>query len=89
MGAAELQSFSKLGGGARVPPFVFIAAFGEGELHVKARPFDAVAVLDKPLDMASLRDLVNSFLHHPTGKGGNMPAETEGEMEIVPESIGK
>ena len=89
VGTSELQAFSKLGGLARVPPFVLLAAFGEEELHVNARPFDTVAVLEKPLDMANLRDLVNSFLHHPTGERGNMPVETKGEMEIIPESIGK
>lgn len=74
LGAPELQAFSKLGGAARVPPFVFIASFGDKELHVKARPFDAVAVLEKPLDMANLRDLVNNFLHHPTGEhSGALP----------------
>jgi CheY-like chemotaxis protein len=66
LGATELQAFSKVGNWARVPRFVFIASFGDKELDVKARPFDAVAVLDQPLDIASLRDLVNSFLHHPT-----------------------
>jgi len=35
-----------------------------------------VAVLEKPLDMANLRDLVNGFLHHPTGEYGGVPSDT-------------
>ncbi len=78
LGAPELQAFSKLGGRAKVPPFVFIASSGDKELQVEARPFEAVAVLEKPIDMANLRDLVNSFLHHPTGERGGLPANTRG-----------
>ena len=78
LGAPELHAFGKLGNWARVPPFFFIASFGEKELHVKARPFDAVAVLEKPIDMANLRDLVNSFLHHPTGERSCVAADTHG-----------
>jgi hypothetical protein len=78
LGAPELQAFSKVGNWAKVPPFVFLASFGDKELHVKAKQFDAVAVLDQPLDIASLRDLVNSFLHHPTGEHGGAPADTHG-----------
>jgi DNA-binding NtrC family response regulator len=78
LGAPELQAFSKLGDWAKVPPFVFIASFGEKELHVKARPFGAVAVLEKPIEMANLRDLVNGFLHHPTGEHGGVPMDSHG-----------
>ena len=78
LGAPELQAFSKLGDWAKVPPFVFIASFGEKELHVKARPFGAVAVLEKPIEMANLRDLVNGFLHHPTGEHSGVPMDSHG-----------
>ena len=89
LGAPELQAFSRLGGWARFPPFVFIAAFGEEELHVQARPFDAVAVLEKPLDISNCRDLVNSFLHHLTGENVDVPTDATVEMRRIPPSIGK
>ncbi len=76
VGETELQALSKLGNWATVPPFVFIASFGEKELHVKTRPFDAVAVLEKPIEMANLRDLVNRFLRHPTKEHSGVPADT-------------
>jgi DNA-binding response OmpR family regulator len=74
LGAPALQSFRKLRGRAKVPPFVFITDFGKEELRAKARPFDAVAVLEKPLDLDNLRDLVNSFLRHPTEEPDRLPA---------------
>jgi DNA-binding NtrC family response regulator len=77
LGALELQAFSKLGDTAKVPPFVCIASFGDKEPQVKARPFEAVAVLEQPLDMVNLRDLVNNFLHHPTGKHGGLPSNSQ------------
>ena len=75
LGAPELQAFSKLGDWAKVPPFVFIASFGE---NMKAIPFGAVAVLEKPIEMANLRDLVNGFLHHPTGEHSGVPMDSHG-----------
>jgi DNA-binding response OmpR family regulator len=76
LGTAELQSLTRLGSWARVPPFVFLASFGDKELHIKAKQFDAVAVLDKPLDFDNLRDLVNSFLRHPTAGHRDVPADS-------------
>jgi CheY-like chemotaxis protein len=78
LGPTELQAFSKRGNWAKVPPFVFIASFGDKELPAKARAFDAVAVLEKPIEMANLRNLVNSFLHHPTGEHTGALADTHG-----------
>ena len=78
LGATELHAFSRLGDWAKVPPFVFIASFGDKELHVKAKPFDAVAILEKPVEMANLRDLVNSFLHRPTGEHSGVPSDPHG-----------
>ena len=75
LGATELQAFSKRGNWAKVPPFVFIASFGDKELDVKARAFDAVAVLEKPIEIANLRDLVNRFLHHPAREQRGGPTD--------------
>ena len=44
LGAPELQAFNRLGSAGRVPPFVFIASFGDNGSPVKAKPFEAVAV---------------------------------------------
>jgi CheY-like chemotaxis protein len=61
----ELQAFNRLADWARLPPFIFIASFGDKAVHAKLEPFETVAVLEQPLDMANLRDRVNSFLCHP------------------------
>jgi CheY-like chemotaxis protein len=78
LGATELQAFGNRRNRVKVPPFVFIASSGDKELHAKAQAFDAVAVLEKPIEMANLRDLVNSFLHHPTGEHTGALADTHG-----------
>jgi DNA-binding NtrC family response regulator len=76
LGATELQAFSKRGKWAKVPPFVFIASFGDKELDAKARAFDAVAVFEKPIEIGSLRDLVNRFLRHPAREHRGVPADS-------------
>jgi CheY-like chemotaxis protein len=37
------------------PPIIIITAFGDAEVHEEARRLGAVAVLDKPFDLADLR----------------------------------
>jgi DNA-binding response OmpR family regulator len=37
------------------PPVIMITAFGDSEIHEEARRLGAVAVLDKPFDLADLR----------------------------------
>jgi DNA-binding response OmpR family regulator len=61
---AVLQSFNRLADWTGLPPFIFIASFGDRALRTKLEPFETVAVLEQPLDIADLRDRVNSFLHH-------------------------
>jgi DNA-binding NtrC family response regulator len=63
LGAEEARVFSKLVDRAKLPPFVFTTVFGDKELQVKAKQFGALAVLDKPLDIDDLREIVNSALH--------------------------
>ncbi len=78
LGPTELQTFSRLGGWAKVPPFVFVTNFADKELQVKKNQFDVVAMLEKPLDIDNLRELVKSYLHHPTEKHGNAQSDTAG-----------
>jgi len=78
LGATELPTFSRLQGWARIPPLVFISAFGDQELHRKREQFGAVAVLDMPLDIDKLREIVNSLLRHPTMEHGSIPASILG-----------
>ncbi len=63
LGAEEARVFGKLVERAKLPPFVFTTVFGDKELRVKAKQFGALAVLDKPLDIDNLREIVNSVLH--------------------------
>jgi DNA-binding response OmpR family regulator len=78
LGATELPTFSRLRGWARIPPLVFITAFEDDELDVKARQFGAVAALDMPLDIDKLREIVNSLLRYPAGEHGSIPANIPG-----------
>ncbi len=59
----ELESWSRLGEWAPLPPFIFIAGLGD-KVPAKLEPFETVAVFGQPLDIANLRDRVNSFLRH-------------------------
>ncbi len=61
-GATGLQVFGGLTGLTQRPPVVFITAFGDEEVHRKARQMGALAVLDKPIDMDELRDYVKGVL---------------------------
>jgi CheY-like chemotaxis protein len=69
-GASGLQVFAGMGRGPHIPPVVFITAFGDDELHAKAHQLGALAVLDKPLDIDDLRDLVNGYLARPPANAG-------------------
>jgi DNA-binding response OmpR family regulator len=61
----ELQPFNRLADWTGLPPFIFIASFGDKASRAKLETFETVAVLEQPLDIASLRDRVNNFLRHP------------------------
>jgi len=60
----ELQAFNRLADWTKLPPFIFIASFGDKALHAQLEPFETVAVLEQPPDIADLRGRVNSFLRH-------------------------
>lgn len=49
-----------------VPPFVLITAFGDEQVHRRARELGAVATLDKPFDIDELRALVASTVATPS-----------------------
>jgi DNA-binding NtrC family response regulator len=66
LGAEEARVLRRFGDRAKVPPFVLTTVFGDRELQVKAKQFGALAVLDKPLDIDELRQIVNTSLHHLT-----------------------
>ena len=89
LGAAEARVFSELENRAKAPPFVLISAFRDKELQVKAAQFGAVAVLDMPLDIDNLLEIVNGFLHRLTGQRDSMQQIPQPKMERIPESIGR
>jgi DNA-binding response OmpR family regulator len=62
---AELQAFNRLADWARLPPFIFIASFGDKAVRAKVEPFETVAVFEQPLDIVNLRHRVNTFLRRP------------------------
>ena len=43
------------------PPFIVVTAFGDPELHAKARTLGALCIFDKPFDLDSLRAEVRAF----------------------------
>ena len=45
----------------RVPPFVFITAFGDSSTHARAAELGAAATLDKPFEMQDLLSIVASL----------------------------
>jgi AmiR/NasT family two-component response regulator len=73
----------------KVPPFVFttFTFFRDRELQAKAKQFGALAVLDKPLDIGDLREIVNRSLHHLTGDRDSLSHVPLAEMEHIPESL--
>ena len=74
LGAQEARMFSKFGDRAKIPPLVFTTFFRDRELQAKAKQFGALAVLDKPLDIDDLREIVNSSLHPLTEDRGQLVA---------------
>jgi CheY-like chemotaxis protein len=61
-GQSGLNAFAQAGFGPHMPPVVFITAFGDEDVHARARHLGALAVLDKPVDFDQLRDLVRRYL---------------------------
>ena len=62
LGAEEARVLRGFGDGAKVPPFVLTTAVRDKELQTKAKQFGALAVLDKPLDIDELRQIVSTSL---------------------------
>jgi DNA-binding response OmpR family regulator len=73
---AELQSFNRLADWTRLPPFIFIASFGDKAVRAKLEPFEMVAVFEQPLDVVNLRSRVNSFLRRPPQDGRSLQTAT-------------
>ena len=61
-GSTGLQVFAQMAGAPKIPPFIFITAFGSEDLHAEAEQLGAVAVLDKPVDFDVLLTFINNFL---------------------------
>jgi CheY-like chemotaxis protein len=61
-GKSGLSAIAQLGRGSRLPPVVFVTAFGDEDVHEKALHLGALAVLDKPVDFDQLRLLVQDYL---------------------------
>jgi CheY-like chemotaxis protein len=69
------------------PPVILITAFGDRGLHAHAAALGAHAVLDKPFDLAALRDLVARIA---TAEGPATPAAaTEGRASSRTVARGK
>lgn len=61
LGTADLQAFAAVGSRARLPPLVLTAAFAGLETDAKARQFGALAILEKPVDVDQLRDIIDRY----------------------------
>jgi CheY-like chemotaxis protein len=66
-GQSGLNAFAQVGYGPRMPPVVFMTAFGDEDVHQRAIHLGAIAVLDKPVDFDQLRLFVTSYLSHRHG----------------------
>ena len=62
-GLADLEDLSR---STKVPPIVVITAFGSDEVHERAERAGAVAVLDKPFDIADLTTLGRRVIRQRT-----------------------
>lgn len=87
LGPEEARVLREFGDRAKVPPFVFTTAFRDKELQAKAKQFGALAVLDKPLDIDELREIVNNSLHHLTEDRNSLSHVPQAEIEHIPESL--
>jgi CheY-like chemotaxis protein len=61
-GTSGPRALARIGDRQRVPPVVFMTAFGDEEVHEEAMRVGAVAVLDKPVDLDELRAFVGTYL---------------------------
>jgi DNA-binding NtrC family response regulator len=73
LGAEEARLFSGFRNRTKIPPFVFTTVCGDQELQAKARQFSALAVLEKPLELDDLRQIVNRSLGHLTADFASLP----------------
>ena len=73
LGAEDAKLFSGFRNRTKIPPFVFTAIYGDKELLAKAKQFGALAVVEKPLDMDDLRQIVNRSLRHLTADFASLP----------------
>jgi DNA-binding NtrC family response regulator len=89
LGAEEARVFSEFKDRTRIPPFILTTAFRDKDLQVKVNQFGALAVLDKPLDVAELRQVVSTFLHHSAEDRDSLdivgvPAFGPGALPLLP-----
>lgn len=61
-GTSGPRAFARIGSSSRVPPVLFMTAFGDEELREEAMRVGAVAVIDKPVDLDELRAFVEEYL---------------------------
>jgi DNA-binding NtrC family response regulator len=83
----EAMVFSELGRRAKAPPFIFIVTYGDKKLQVKAKQFGALAMVDTPLDLDNLRQIVNSSLDRLAEERDSTPRMLQPEMEQMPQSV--
>lgn len=82
LGAQEAMVFSGFRGRTKVPPFVFTTVYGDKELRAKAKQFGALAVLEKPLDIDELCQIVNRSLHYLTDDLDSLPYVAQPQKEL-------
>ena len=87
LGKGEAVVFGELGRRARVPPFVFIVSFGDKELQAKMKQFGALAMVDAPLDIDNLREIVNSSLDRLAEERGSTLRVSQPGVEQMPQSV--
>lgn len=63
-GMTGIEILEDLSGDGAGPPIILITAFGDPELHARARRLGAAAVLDKPFELRSLLARVREILDH-------------------------
>lgn len=66
-GVTGMSVLAGLRGMEGIPPIILITAFGDEATHAEARELGAVAVLDKPFEMADLLDQVRQAIASRAG----------------------
>lgn len=69
-GASGLEILRDLHGRDGIPPIILLTAFGDEQVHTRARQLGAAASIDKPFEITCFLELVHNLLAHPPPSGG-------------------